>query len=408
MSSTELVCPRCGTPPSPDQRFCSHCGLDLRSQYQLPTRQEWAARQYASASTAAWDEPVAPADEDTHHLGASPDTARVGGTGSAHAFPSGRARIPIGPASWAGLARRDALLAGAGVALAVGLILATIGSLLTLIDNIHTYVPAGVGVGHGFQFVDGVLSTAALAMFGMAFYLADIRRYGRLATGALLLALSFAASFVAEVTLAVEYLTHHASGTLSAATIVAALAAVPVAVAALFARATFSAYRPADPAGLTGRDGRLGAAAAVGAGGTLLLAISIILETVYFSDGGAPGGFTTGLGMQAASTFVLTAAVLTGAIAFWAATRPSLPPSSHVARRDGLLSLAALIAAVAYLFLFIGWVVTTSSGADVIFDGKEVAAGWLSAVQAFAWCGGLLCAAVAFFLGRRVRGARAA
>jgi hypothetical protein len=423
MSSTELVCPRCGTPPGLDQRFCGHCGLDLRSQYQLPTRQEWAARQYASASAGAWEEPAAPADEathqvgttedtqhfgaagGTHQLGATEDTARFGAAGAQRTFPSGGARIPVGAASWAGLARRDALLAGAGVTLAVGLFLATIGSLLTLIDNIHTYVPAGVGVGHGFQFVDGALSTAALAVFGMAFYLADVRRYSRLAIAALLLALAFAANFVAQVTLAVEYLTHHASGTLSAATIVAALTAVPVAVAALFARATFTGYRPADPGDLAGRDGRLGAAAAVGAGGTLLLAISTILDTVYFSDAGAPGGFTTGLGMQAAATFVLTAAVLTGAVAFWAATRLSLPPSSHIARRDGLLSLAAMVGAFAYLFLFIGWVLATSSGADVIFDGKEVAAGWLSAVQSFAWCGGLLAAAVGFFLGRRVVGA---
>jgi hypothetical protein len=65
--------------------------------------------------------------------------------------------------------------------------------------------------------------------------------------------------------------------------------------------------------------------------------------------------------------------------------------------------VAALIGAIAYLWLFIGWVVATSSGADVILDGKEVAAGWLSAVQGFAWCAGLAGAAVAFFLGRRAR-----
>jgi hypothetical protein len=289
------------------------------------------------------------------------------------------------------------------ITLAVGLFLTTIGSLLTLIDNIHTYVPAGVGVGRGFEFVDGVLSTAALAVLGGAFYVSDARRYPRLATGALLLALAFAALFVADVTLAVEYLTHHASSTLSAATIVGALTAVPVTIAGLFARAALTEYRSADAAGLARRDGRLGGAAAVAAGGTLLLAVSTILQTVYFSDAGAPGGFTTGLGMQVASAFLITASLATAAVAFWAATRLAPSPATHVARRDGLLWGAALIGAIAYLWQFIGWVVATSSGADVILDGKEVAAGWLSAVQGIAWCAGLACAAVAFFVGRRAR-----
>jgi hypothetical protein len=403
MSSTELVCPRCGTPPSPDQRFCGHCGLDLGAQYQLPTRQEWAARQYASASTSAFDDPAAPVDEAPDQFGATQEREQLGAAGARPTIPSARPRMGIGPGSLRGFGRRDTLLAVAGITLAVGLFLATIGSLLTLIDNIHPYVPAGVGVGHGFEFLDGAFSTAALAVLGGAFYVADARRYPRLATGTLLLALAFAALFVADVTLSVEYLTHHVSSTLSAATIVGALTAVPVTIAGLFARAALTEYRSADAAGLARRDGRLGGAAAVAAGGTLLLAVSTILQTVYFSDAGAPGGFTTGLGMQAASAFLITASLATAAVAFWAATRHALPPASHVARRDGLLWVAALIGAIAYLWLFIGWVVATSSGADVILDGKEVAAGWLSAVQGFAWCAGLAGAAVAFFLGRRAR-----
>jgi hypothetical protein len=145
----------------------------------------------------------------------------------------------------------------------------------------------------------------------------------------------------------------------------------------------------------------------VAAGGTLLLAVSTIVDTVYFSNGGAPGGFTTGLGMQAASAFLLTAAVIVAAVAFLVATGMSVRSSDRVLRRDGLLSVAALVGSVAYLFLFIGWTVATSSGADVILDGKEVAAGWLSAVQGIAWCGGLACAAVGLFLGRRMRAAPA-
>ena len=47
--------------------------------------------------------------------------------------------------------------------------------------------------------------------------------------------------------------------------------------------------------------------------------------------------------------------------------------------RDGLLSVAGLVAGLAYLVMTVGSVVSTSSGAGFVIAGKEVAAGWLHA-----------------------------
>jgi hypothetical protein len=50
VSITERVCPRCGTVPRADHKYCGNCGLDLAAQFELPSRQEWRA-QHATLTT---------------------------------------------------------------------------------------------------------------------------------------------------------------------------------------------------------------------------------------------------------------------------------------------------------------------------------------------------------------------
>lgn len=49
---TERVCPRCGTAAG-DNDYCSKCGLHLAEEAELPTREQWEARQAEQGETAA-------------------------------------------------------------------------------------------------------------------------------------------------------------------------------------------------------------------------------------------------------------------------------------------------------------------------------------------------------------------
>lgn len=67
-SDSRLVCPRCGEPAS-DSTWCSGCGLNLRLQGDLPTAEEYAAKQREAQWLAEQDAEAKTATEAEHEQG---------------------------------------------------------------------------------------------------------------------------------------------------------------------------------------------------------------------------------------------------------------------------------------------------------------------------------------------------
>jgi hypothetical protein len=89
---------------------------------------------------------------------------------------------------------------------------------------------------------------------------------------------------------------------------------------------------------------------------------------------------------------VLIDAAVLATVGFVASrSRGSVELLEWAGQRDGLLWMADLVGANAFLILFIGGVITTSSGASTVLTGKEVAGGWLEAVRDFGWFVAFVC-----------------
>ena len=378
MSVTENVCPQCGASATSSPRFCSDCGLDLGSQYALPTRAEWETRQLQGED---------PSQPPRVQPGAAPAPVPVQAP-----FASA---LPL-----LGTRRRDVLLGAGGLTFALGQLLATVAAFLLLLNNLHSFLPAGLPVGHGLDLVAQIAELAGVTVLASGFLVDDDRRWVRLASGSMLVALGAAFEFAAVATIAVEYLVHHAPSKLSASYIIAALAAVPVSIGALIARRAFAA-RQGKSAEEARRDHRLVATSAAFVGGAVLTAVAAIL-LIDFSAGISliPGGYTTALGFVVAGEFIIAAALVVGVVAF----RGSGPSEvARVARRDGLLWKAIAVAFVGYLVQFVAGVAGIGSGSGIVLAGNELAAAWLTTFQALAASGGLVCAGLGFFISARRR-----
>ena len=319
----------------------------------------------------------------------------AGGDRTAMPRPSGTASALIATH------RRDVLIGAGGLTFTVGQLLLAVATLLVLLETLHSYLPAGLPIGHGLYLLAAIVEMAGLAVMAAGFFVDDDRRWPRLATGALLVALGVACEFAGATTLAVEYLVHHASGKLSASMIITALAAVPFIVGAVIAGRAFRARRD-GPAVKARRDRLLAASSGALAGAAVMAAVAAILQLDFYSGiSSIPGGYTTALGFGIAGQFIIAAGVVVGVVAFsWS------DPSEvrRVARRDMLLCIAVAVAFVGCLVQFIAGIAGTSSGSGIVLAGKELAAAWLMTFQALAACGALVCAGIGFFLSARARG----
>ena len=321
-----------------------------------------------------------------------------GGVRAATPRSSGAASAPIGTH------RRDVLIGAGGLTFTVGQLLAAVATLLLLLETLHSYLPAGLPIGHGLYLLAQIAEMAGVAVLAAGFFVDDDRRWPRLATGALLVALGAACEFAGGTTLAVVELVHHAPGKDSASTIITALAAVPFGVGAVIAGRAFRARRD-DPAVGARRDRRLAASSGAFAGTAVMTAVAAILQLdLYSGISVIPGGFTTALAFGIAGQFIIAAGVVVGVVAF-SLSDPS--EVRRVARRDMLLWIAVAVAFVGSLIQFIAGIAATSSGSGIVFGGKDLAAAWLNTFQALVACGALVCAGIGFFLSARpVRPAR--
>lgn len=387
MSTVEVVCPRCGAPMTAPPRYCSECGLELASQYQLPTREEWLARQ----GTAPRPEIVGALDLESP---TSPSLDTADG-----------ARPEAGPTPTRSL--RNALLGWAAVALAGGAGLSAIGDVLQLIDSIQSQAVAGLSVAYGLVLLSDLVATGAFAFAAVAFLGRSVDRSARLGIAAGLLGGAFVAALAGDTTNAAVFATHGVTSKLVVGSAFSAAADLGYAAAAVFAVSAFGRAADSTVSPLARRDGRLGAASLCLAVGLVLGMVSSILILLAFSDAGAPGGYTGGAGVDASGMGIASAAGITAAVAFLVSrSRQTAGRKDWFSRRDGMLGIAFGVLAVGFLLVTIGKFMQAGAVGGTGDNGKVVASYWLDAAGWLPIFAAPLCASVGFFLSQRSARAR--
>jgi MFS family permease len=142
-------------------------------------------------------------------------------------------------ALWDQCSLPDRLLGATGITLSSSVLLYAVGTILLLVDQIHTQAPTGIPVAEGFTFVGAALFVAGLAVAGAAFFTSRPGRRRRLRRAAILVAGAFVADVIADVIRGVELIVHHFPGTFVAVSLIAAVAAAAIVVAAALASAAF-------------------------------------------------------------------------------------------------------------------------------------------------------------------------
>lgn len=294
-----------------------------------------------------------------------------------------------------GRTSRDTLLLAAAAILTGSALLLVISSILSLIDELQNGFLAGLKVGSGFDLLAELLALATFATAIGAFAAVDRLRRARLLVIALALyAAGALASLVSDLLSAIEYGTHHASGTFTADYAVSTASDLALAAAALIALLAFK-----SAAGE--RDGRLGWAAIVLAVSLALKLTSGVLLMTYLSHDYYPSGMTSGLGVGVAGTAVKIGGAVVAAVAFLFAVSRRRAGGRWFAEREGLLAIAAAVLAVAFLISGIGAMVLASAESGAGFEGKLVASDWLRAIGELVVLGAAGSAAAGFFVSRR-------
>jgi hypothetical protein len=209
-----------------------------------------------------------------------------------------------------------------------------------------------------------------------------------------LFAASGAAQLADHLIRSVEYTRHATVGTVAAAEIVGAASAVAFVCAGVIAAVAFLSSREGSR-----RDPVLGRAGVSLVAYFCLTFVSLLLYAIAYSDVHAPGGFASGLAMQAAGAAVGAIGAVLAAIAFLRSGPDG--ERRRLATRDGLLALAATIVGLGYFVTAIGAMVYAGSVSSVETDSKEQAANWLGGVSYLVLLAAAICAADAFWVSRR-------
>jgi hypothetical protein len=293
---------------------------------------------------------------------------------------------------------RDTLLGMAAAILGGGVFLFLIQDILRLIDSLESDTLVGIKISSGFQLLSPLVGIPAFVVLSWGFFSAPERRARRFGIAASLLAVAFLASFISDTLLASVFGTHDAAQRATAAFAAQATADLALAVAALLAAAAFLSSSPRTVSSFPRREGILGwASVGVGAAFALMMAGTILILTFY-SDLGATGGYTSGIGVVSAGDGVAIAASIVTALAFFLSRWRSLQGQlNHWSRRDGLLGIAFSALFLAFLLTAIGEVIVAAADPANGVKGKAVAADWLGAVGDFGLAAATACAAAGFF-----------
>ena len=162
----------------------------------------------------------------------------------------------------------------------------------------------------------------------------------------------------------------------------------------------FRASRATKPA--QARDGLLGTSAvclAVGSGAAI---VSTLLFVNLYSDLGASGGFTTGLGIDALGTFVAVGGFTLAAVALLSGRVARATNSGTAyANRELLFGIAASVLTASYSVSAVGVTVIAASASDNGFPGAYQTVFWLLSAGTLLIVPAGLCAALGFLNARR-------
>jgi hypothetical protein len=258
LEASAIVCPRCGTRVAPGQKFCNSCGLELASQYQLPTHAEWLSRR-VHGSTPAEVPPY--------------ENAAVSRAALRRARPEVTAY---------GLALRPEvrgnLLGAAALILSGAAFLAAVGSLLFLIEALQQHELTGLSVAQAFDLGSSLVLTGAFAVASLAFLGSARAQNGRLRTAALIATSGFVAEVVSYTVTAIVDGAHSANSNLVASYSAWSAAEIALGVAAGVVALAFLSPN----AGRGKRNRRLGEASVSLSVGFVLLMVGSILTLIAY------------------------------------------------------------------------------------------------------------------------------
>lgn len=393
MSVTELVCPRCGASAAADSKFCGNCGLDLSSQFELPTRGEWEARQTR----------IGGADAGANGAGqASPGRNRTVDVDPL-AVPAA-ASTPI-PGPEMAPKRRNTLLGSAGIIVASSFVFTLIGAILVFVDALTLHAPAPTSIGEGLSFAVQAVLIAGFTLAGLALLGSETARPHRLRVGFVVSASAIVVYACAQLTVDIERAVQHTNGTYLASLFVFVVSLVTAGVSLfLVSRAFNNRVSSRGSSDLNRCDLMLGWGAAVFVAAIVLKLVADIIALVFFSDNQAPGGITGGYTLTVVGDIVVLGAGIIATIAFFQAVSRRRRTQPVVAWRDGVLAIGTGIASVGFLLAAIGGMVYAGATSSIGFDGKIVAAGWLTAVQILTWMSAFICASIGLTLSWRRKG----
>jgi hypothetical protein len=296
---------------------------------------------------------------------------------------------------------RDRFLGFSAIVFAGSAVLFAVASLLQLIDALQGDAPTGYSVGAVFQMLSPIVAIPALALASAAFLLARRRRSSLLGMAALILVAAFTAGVVGDILFASVAATHDIGKKVIAAYSAAAVSDIGLVVAAAFAAAAFFAVAARGAQALNRRDGLLGFGSICIAVFFAFTATSTILFLLFYSDVGAVGGYTTGVGMAAGGEGVgVVAAILVAAAFFISMWRQQQERAGWLTGRDLTLGVGLAILALAFLLTAIGVVVVATADPKNGITGKQAASDWLAAVGYFGLLLTAACASLGFFLSR--------
>ncbi len=252
-------------------------------------------------------------------------------------------------------------------------------------ESIYT----GVGV------AGGTVSVVAFALAAFAFFGASQERGRRLTIAAVVLGIGFALELVSGVIEAVVDIDEDASGRIIGSDIAGVISDAVLAAGAFIVASAFAAHRD-----LGSRDWRIGVGAVLVGVSFVAGATSGILLLTVFSDLGATGGFTAGLGVASGGELIgLASAVIAAAGCFSA--RGAGRRGHSIPHRELWLGVAAAVLLAAFSVVSLGGIITSASAPGNGFPGAFIASFWLYATSNLGIASAAACGCAAFFATRR-------
>jgi hypothetical protein len=390
MHADPRVCPRCGVDADLNNRFCGSCGLELATQFELPTRSEWRAKNEPTSAVAP-SQP-APSGGLVDPAVLPPPTSpplrvdpQFGFTGGAPGTFTSSASTPF----------RETMLGTAATIVASFGILGVVGAFIALLHGIHLHELTGLSVGAGAEVAGELLWLAAFGVAGFAFFGASSSRLRRLRVALPIFALGLFALASTHLIEGGMDASHGALASVVASEFVLGAADLLLAASAIVAVVAMGRALSDPERGGAKMNALMSFAAfvfALGWGGRV---VGEVLRILYYNHFGVGGSLTTSFGVfGGAAAFGVASGVIAG-IAFLKAgeERRAFGSTLSVAR-ERLLGVSFIVVAFGALTALVGGIIFTSIPG---LEGTAKTTTWLVAIDEVGIVVAAICAVVGFF-----------